>query len=522
MRPTNALKREHDAAHLEPIRRSADHSMSDNETATPDDPLQGGIPERAEGTPPADAGGLDDGTPVGPAPECSFWPTLYGRRSVRRFKPDPVPREMIDQIMHAGTWAPSSCNYQMWDLVAVDDAEKNAELAALSNQMGNAPVNIVVSYGRDFSEEGYANVQSASAMIQNMSLAAHALGLGTFWITQMGNAEKVREAVALPYDRLVIAVLAVGWPKAAVNKGPKRRPLSRVTHYNHYAGRPIPSSTNPDDWAPDLLTDYQRARVLNGLRHNKPKAWETKALIAALDELIPEGRQRPKAGESPVGRWLDVLPCTGILTDRLGRERGGYEFSIAERSAAVAEFVAGRTRPRANAFGWPQEANDLAPVPVGEHDVVSCLFRLEDLASADRSRLLDELSEWVRPGGVLLIGFVNQGSYHDFTERLRGRGRGPKGVEYVLSPDPNIGPFQSLSAREIVDPCEANGLRLEKRVGLQATPSAEEIEFRSRNFSPRKQGAVRFLGKALQLFDSIPGLARSRGRFQFLLFRKPQ
>ena len=158
-------------------------------------------------------------------------------------------------------------------------SQRTLGLGSLSSQMSNAPVNIVVSYGRDFSEEGYANIQSASAMIQNMSLAAHALGLGTFWITQMGNAEKVRETVGLPYDRLVVAVLALGWPKTTTSKGPKRRPLSRVTHYNHYAGRAIPSSTDPEDWAPDLLTDYQRARVLNGLRHNKPRAWETRAVV---------------------------------------------------------------------------------------------------------------------------------------------------------------------------------------------------------------------------------------------------
>ena len=104
--------------------------------------------------------------------------------------------------MHAGIWAPSSCNDQMWDLVAVDDPAVNARRAALSTQMGNAPVNIVVSYGREFSEEGSADIQSAGALIQNRSLAAHALGLGTFWITQMGGSKRVREAVGLPRDRL--------------------------------------------------------------------------------------------------------------------------------------------------------------------------------------------------------------------------------------------------------------------------------------------------------------------------------
>ncbi len=146
----------------------------------------------------------------------------------------------------------------------------------------NAPVNIVVAYGRDFSRENDAGIQSASALIQNMSLAAAVLGLGSFWIPQTGGAEQVREVVGLPHDRLVVAVLALGLPRSAMGKGPRRRPLSEVAYFNHYGGRPIPSSPDPRDWEPDLLATYQRARVLNGLRHNKPRAWEERALLRAL------------------------------------------------------------------------------------------------------------------------------------------------------------------------------------------------------------------------------------------------
>ena len=92
----------------------------------------------------------------------------------------------------------------------------------------------------------------------------------------------VRETVGLPEDRLVIAVLALGWPKLAPRKGPKRRPLAHVAHFNHYAGRAIPSSTKPADLPADLLAVYQRARVLNGLRHNHARAWEVKAPPRAL------------------------------------------------------------------------------------------------------------------------------------------------------------------------------------------------------------------------------------------------
>ncbi len=482
----------------------------------------GGIPAEAEGTPQFGAGARDYdlGVPVGPTPAMDFWKALYGRRSVRRFKPDAVPREMIDQVMHAGIWAPSSCNYQMWDLVAVDHPEINRRLAALSAQMGNAPVNIVISYGRDFSEEAYANIQSASALIQNMSLAAHVLGLGTFWITQMGHAEKVREIVGLPYDRLVIAVLALGWPKAP-SKGPqKRRPLSVVSHYNHYAGRPIPSSVDPADWPADLLATYQRARVLNGLRHNKPRAWEVRALGEALQRFVPEGREAISDG-SAARRWLDVLPCTGIVTERLGRERRGFLFEVAERTRDVADWVSARTYPAGVVRGWPDASAALPAPPNDTYDVVSCWFRLEDLAPQDRPRLMSDMARWVKPGGKLLLGFVNRRSYHVWSERLRRRRGGPRGVEYVLSPDPNIGPFEALSKAGVIGLASQAGLQLCGQLGAQATPPQEEIEFRARNFAPRTRSVALFAGRLLRVLEHVP-LVRSRwGRFQFLSFVKP-
>lgn len=494
--------------------------MSSDSPTSPPKPSPG-IPEEAEGSPRLGPGARehDDGVPVGPTPRVDFWEALYGRRSIRKFKPDPVPRELVEQVMHAGIWAPSSCNYQMWDLVAVDDPVVNARLAALSTQMANAPVNIVVSYGREFSEEGSANIQSASALIQNMSLAAHALGLGTFWITQMGGAEKVREAVGLPYDRLVIAVLAVGWPKVMPRSGPKRRPLSTVSHWNHYAGTPIPSSPDPADWTAELLALYQRARVLNGLRHNKPRAWETRALVAMLQRCVPQGREKPPPGTARTLRWLDVLPCTGILTERLSLERPGFAFDVVERTTEVGEFVAARTTPRAGVYTWPGGEGPTAPE--GAYDVVSCFFRLEDAVPAERAELARALARWVKPGGSVLIGFVSARSFHDVAEGLRRRRGGPRGVEYVLSPDPNIGPFQPLAARDVERLFGNAGLRPAQSLGLQAVPQPEEIAFRARNFSRRSSALAHGLGRALALLERLPGLQSAFGRFQFRRFERP-
>lgn len=498
-----------------------DPQRDENSSEVAGESPAGGIPDVPEGNPTFDATAADDGShrPLQDLPNADFWDVLYGRRSIRKFADRPVERALVDQVMHAGIWAPSSCNYQMWDLVAVTDPEVNARLAGLSTQMANAPVNIVVSYGRDFSEEAWANIQSASALVQNMSLAAHALGLGTFWITQTGGAEKVREAVGLPYDRLVIAVLALGYPKVTPKRGPKRRPLDQVTHYEHYAGRVIPSSKDPNDWEPDLLATYQRARVLNGLRHNKPRAWEQRAIEDALDALVPQGREKPADGER--GRWLDVLPCTGIVTAKVASLRKGFTFDVVERSQEVAEFCAGRVSPRGAELAWP-EASDGFPTPeAGAYDVVSCFFRLEGLRTEHRADLLRAMATWLKPGGTLVIGYVSSCSYHGLTEALRSRGSGPKGVEYVLAPDPNIGPFEALVPRAVNALVADAGLVVEGRHGAQAAPPPDEVAFRTRNMTGALGGAVRAAAATARLAEKLPGAVARRGRFQFVAARKP-
>ena len=71
---------------------------------------QGGIPDAPEGNPTFDASAADDGTqrPLAQLPSADFWEVLYGRRSIRKFTDQPVDPELVDQVMHAGIWAPSS------------------------------------------------------------------------------------------------------------------------------------------------------------------------------------------------------------------------------------------------------------------------------------------------------------------------------------------------------------------------------------------------------------------------------
>src|SRR4030042_3892274 len=150
------------------------------------------------------------------------------RRSIRRYKTDPIDDKKIEMILEAGRWAPSWANTQCWRFIVVRDAKVRAKLTdtlmkiklpdkelpnPAATAMNTVPVIIVVcaEIGKAGAKHGPAgsNVEyvtdkgdwfmfDTALAIQNMVLAAHAQGLGTviigaFEATQVGKILSVPE-----------------------------------------------------------------------------------------------------------------------------------------------------------------------------------------------------------------------------------------------------------------------------------------------------------------------------------------
>ena len=111
---------------------------------------------------------------------------ILTRRSIRQYKPDPVPRELIDQVVRAGTYAPTGMGEQSPIILAITDRETRDRLSrANAKIMGRdidpfygAPAVLVVL--ADKSKPNH--VYDGSLVMANLMLAAHALGLGSCWI----------------------------------------------------------------------------------------------------------------------------------------------------------------------------------------------------------------------------------------------------------------------------------------------------------------------------------------------------
>ena len=110
------------------------------------------------------------------------------RRSIRSYKPDMVPDEIIDQIVEAGTYAASGMGCQSPIIVAVTSREMRDRLAKMNAKIGGwkpdfdpfygAPVVLIVLADR----ARVTAVYDGSLVMGNLMLAAHALGIGSCWI----------------------------------------------------------------------------------------------------------------------------------------------------------------------------------------------------------------------------------------------------------------------------------------------------------------------------------------------------
>ncbi|WP_038054901.1 nitroreductase family protein [Thermodesulfobacterium hydrogeniphilum] len=143
---------------------------------------------------------------------------ILGRRSIRKYENKIPEKEKILKILEAGIWAPSGLNNQPWRFVIVwskEIKEKLAELTKYHEIVKNAPVLIGVFLNKDAMYHQIKDHQSAGACIQNMLLAAYALGLGTCWLGEiLKNESKVKEVLGLPQEKYeMCALIAIGYPK---------------------------------------------------------------------------------------------------------------------------------------------------------------------------------------------------------------------------------------------------------------------------------------------------------------------
>ena len=172
---------------------------------------------------------------------------LLTRRSVRKFLPKPVSLDTVRELIKYGTHAPTACNFQAWRFVVVTDEQIRESLinAGGGQVIRSSPVGILVFYDNRTRNVLYRDdIQSASACIQNILVAAHAMGLGACWICSLPAPAYIRRLLNVPGSFSPVAYVAIGYPAAQPKEVLRRRALDNLLGINRFPNEGLEKGTN--------------------------------------------------------------------------------------------------------------------------------------------------------------------------------------------------------------------------------------------------------------------------------------
>lgn len=171
-----------------------------------------------------------------------FFEVVKNRRSIRSFKKQPLPQEAINQLIDAARMAPSAGNAQSWAFVLATKPETKQALATAAygqRWLEEAAAVFVVCADVKRAEDSYNErgrslycIQDTSAAIENILLAATALGLGACWMGAFYE-EEIAKVINAPEGIRPVALIPVGYP----NESPRarsRRPAGEVVYLESF------------------------------------------------------------------------------------------------------------------------------------------------------------------------------------------------------------------------------------------------------------------------------------------------
>jgi nitroreductase len=160
---------------------------------------------------------------------------IKSRLTIREFKQNSVPKEIINEILLAGLWSPSSRNRQPWHFVVIDDKSVLREISAFSKYgpfLSDAPIAIAIIMDNSLADRPYLD---AGRALQQMELLAWSKGLGTCFVSfhEQKDNERAKVMLEIPSNMELITIMPFGYRLDKV-QGVKRnrKNLDEISHSN--------------------------------------------------------------------------------------------------------------------------------------------------------------------------------------------------------------------------------------------------------------------------------------------------
>jgi nitroreductase/SAM-dependent methyltransferase len=349
---------------------------------------------------------------------------IKDRRSIRDFLDKEISNQDIEEIIKAGIWAPSACNLQPVVYVIIKDKNDQKEIVEKGRAQSillNAPVVVAVFYDKSLVTKNKANLQSASASVQNMLLCAHSKGIGSLWMAGFENNEFIRKYLHLPEKYELCALVLLGYAKKQP-PAPKRN--FDTFFYDRFNGNSTPDKSFLKKWKFEQVLDYQKRVARRGFKLENIKLPEVKELKKVID---PELK----------GKILDYHNFSGYLLSELQKDKSitGHFFSEEVKEAALM-------------YNPILKDINLTLKPNGFYDCVCSFQKIEHVPNL--TSYFKEIYNLLNPHGKLIIVTTNKSSWlglFDFYFRIIKRKDGIGDTFYGTLI--NIGPWEYRSETEI-------------------------------------------------------------------------
>lgn len=162
-------------------------------------------------------------------------------RQARLYTPDPVPEDVLAELLEVARWTGSSRNSQPWHFIVVTDKEQLRQISELRTPItwvADAPLAIViVCDGANEASESY----DAGRVTERLLFGARVLGLGggTAWFGDKAGEQRAKELLGIPVERTAHSAVVLGYPTTLKDHRPNaniggRKPLSEVVSYGRF------------------------------------------------------------------------------------------------------------------------------------------------------------------------------------------------------------------------------------------------------------------------------------------------
>lgn len=165
-------------------------------------------------------------------------------RQIRQYASEPVPDEVVRELLKVARWTGSSRNTQPWHFVVVTDKEQLRKISQLRtpiNWLAGAPLGIAIV----LDGAGVSEAYDEGRLTERILIAAHALGYGggVAWFGDDAQQAEAKRILGIPAERTARSIVMIGRPTTTKDPRPNprpggRKPLSEIVSYERYRGKP--------------------------------------------------------------------------------------------------------------------------------------------------------------------------------------------------------------------------------------------------------------------------------------------